>query len=184
MDAFVKRCECCNEPLAETKRGRPHRFCSDRCRQAHRKITPTAEYGLRYRPGRLKPKSALQDSDLSREFEPENPSQKTHLHYERVNEVTFKLTDGEVTNAPSSHGKWAGYRSTKALAWVIKIGADAWLARCENQAYGPSTFIEAKQNAVAMARGAVGNYVVDNSIAHLNGLQALLSNGDGSAANA
>ena len=38
MDAFVKRCEHCNEPVPETKRGRPQRFCSDRCRQAHRKI--------------------------------------------------------------------------------------------------------------------------------------------------
>ena len=29
MDAFVKRCEHCNEPLPENKRGRPQRFCSD-----------------------------------------------------------------------------------------------------------------------------------------------------------
>ena len=38
MDAFVKRCEHCNEPVPETKRGRPQRFCSDAHRQAHRKI--------------------------------------------------------------------------------------------------------------------------------------------------
>ena len=36
MDALVKRCECCNGPVPETKRGRPQRYCSDRCRQAHR----------------------------------------------------------------------------------------------------------------------------------------------------
>ena len=29
MDAFVKRCENCDEPVLETKRGRPQRFCSD-----------------------------------------------------------------------------------------------------------------------------------------------------------
>ena len=29
MDAFVKRCEHCNEPVPETKRGRPQRFCKD-----------------------------------------------------------------------------------------------------------------------------------------------------------
>jgi hypothetical protein len=38
MDAFVKRFEHCKELVPETKRGRPQRFCSDRCRQAHRKI--------------------------------------------------------------------------------------------------------------------------------------------------
>ena len=121
MDAFVKRCEHCKEPVPETKRGRPQRFCSDRCRQAHRKINATAEGGLRYRTGRLKPKVASQDSELSREFEPENLSQKTNLRFERVNEVTFKLTDGELTNVPASHGQWGGYRTTKAVAWVINI---------------------------------------------------------------
>ena len=87
MDAFVKRCEHCKDPVSETKRGRPQRFCSDRCRQAHRKINATAEGGLRYRTGRLKPKVASQDSEVSREFEPENLSQKTNLRFERVNET-------------------------------------------------------------------------------------------------
>ncbi len=69
----------------------------------------------------MKPKTASQDADFLEEFEPENLSQKTKLHFERVNEVTFKLTDGEVTNVPASHGQWGGYRTTKAVAWVIKI---------------------------------------------------------------
>ena len=116
MDAFVKRCEQCKEPVPETKRGRPQRLCSDRCRQAHRKINATAEGGLKYRTGRLKPKRASQDSELSRQSKPENPSQKTHLRFERVNEVTCKLTDGENTNVPASHGQWGGYRTTKAVA--------------------------------------------------------------------
>ena len=81
----------------------------------------------------MKPKAASQDSDFLEEFEPENLSQKTKLHFERVNEVTFKLTDGEVTNVPASHGQWGGYRTTKAVAWVIKIGSDAWLARCRRR---------------------------------------------------
>ena len=134
MDAFVKRCEHCKEPVPETKRGRPQRFCSDRCRQAHRKINATAEGGLRYRTGRLKPKLASQDSELSRQSKPENPSQKTHLRFERVNEVTFKLTDGELTNVPASHGQWGGYRTTKAVAWVINIAPGQWLARCRDEA--------------------------------------------------
>ena len=95
MDAFVKRCEQCNEPLSETSVVARKNSARIRCRQAHRKISATAENGLRYRTGRVKPKVASQDSDFLGEFEPENLSQKTKLHFERVNEVTFKLTDGE-----------------------------------------------------------------------------------------
>ena len=109
MDALVKRCEHCGEPMPEAKRGRPQRFCSDAHRQAQRKINATPRNGLRYRTSRVKPKEASQDSDSLREFKPENLSLKTKFHFERVNEITFKLIDGEVTNVPASHGKWAGY---------------------------------------------------------------------------
>jgi hypothetical protein len=175
MDAFVKRCEHCNEPLPETERGRPRRFCpGDRCRQAYRKIAPTPQYGLRYRKGRLKTKMASQDYELAGEFTPENLSQKTNLHFERVNEVTFKLTDGESTNVPASHGQWGGYRAAKAVASVINIAPGQWLARCRDEASGPSSFNEAKANALAMARGLPGDYFIENPIDHLSGLQALL----------
>src|SRR5262245_9187645 len=179
MDAFVKWCERCKDPIPETKRGRPKRFCSDRCRQAHRKIISTVKNDLRYRPGRLKQKVASQASDLLREFEPENPSRKTNFSFERVNKVTFKFTDGEATNVPASHGQWGGYRTTKAVAWVINIARGQWLARCRNEASGPSSFVEAKSNALAMARGACGDYFIEKAIDHLNGLQASLLDSDG-----
>ena len=180
MDAFVKRCEHCNEPLPETKRGRTRRFCEgDRCRQAHRKMALRPGNELRYRTGRVKPKTAPQGTDFLEKFEPENLSQKTKLRFKRVNEVTFKLTDGEVTNVPASHGKWAGYRTTKAVAWVINIAPGQWLARCRDEASGPSSFNEAKANALAMARGAHGDYFIENPIDHLNGLQARLLDRDG-----
>ena len=179
MDAFLKRCEHCNEPVAETKRGRPARFCKDKCRQAHRKSLATAKNDLRYRTGRSKPKSASQASDLAWDFEPENLSQKSHLRFERVNDVTFKLTDGEATNVPASHGQWGGYRTTKAVAWVINLARGQWLARCRNEVSGPSSFNEAKANALAMARGAPGDYFIENPIDHLNGLQARLFDSDG-----
>ena len=129
----------------------------------------------------MKPKTASQGADFLEKFEPENLSQKTKLHFERVNEVSFKLTDGDVTNVPASHGQWGGYRATKAVAWVIKIGSDAWLARCGDEASGPSSFNEAKANALAMARGACGDYFIENPIDHLNGLQARLLDRDGEA---
>jgi hypothetical protein len=124
---------------------------------------------------------ASQGSELSGEFEPQNLSQKTKLHLERANESTFKLSNGEVTNVPASHGQWGGYRTTKAVAWVINIAPGQWLARCRDEVSGPSSFHEAKANALAMARGACGNYFIENPIDHLNGLQARLLDYDGEA---
>ena len=54
-----------------------------------------------------------------------------------------------------------------------------WLARCHNEASGPSSFNEAKANAFAMARGGAGDYFIENPIDHLNGLQAQLLGSDG-----
>jgi hypothetical protein len=122
----------------------------------------------------VKPKAASQHADLLGEFEPENLSQKTKVRFERVNEVTFKLTDGEVTNVPASHGQWGGYRTTKTVASVINIAPGQWLARCRDEASGPSSFNEAKTNALAMARGACGDYFIENPVEHLNGLKAQL----------
>jgi hypothetical protein len=179
VDAFVKRCEHCNEALFDSQRGRPQKFCSDRCRQAHRKIGSTVGNGLRYRPGRAQPKSSFQVFELKVAFKPEILSPKSSpLHCERVNDSTFKITNGELTNVPASHGQWPGYRTTKAMAWIIKLEAEAWLARCGNQVCGPSSFSEAKANAFAMAKGAIGDYYVRNPISHLNGLQARLLDGD------
>ena len=181
MDALVKRCEHCGEPVPEAKRGRPKRFCSDAHRQANRKINATPGNGLRYRKGRLKPKAASQDSDSADEFKPEKLSLKTKLQFERVNEITFKLTDGEMTNVPASHGQWGGYRTTNAVAWVINILPGQWLARSRDEVSGPSPFNEAKAKALGMARGSCGDYFIEDPIDHLNGLQARLLDRDGDA---
>ena len=123
MDTRAPYCEHCGALLPGKTRGRPQRFCSDAHRQAHRKIASAPEKGPRYRTGRLKPKVASQDSDLAREFEPEKLSEKSLLRFERVNEITFKLTDGELTTVPASHGQWGGYRTTKVVASVINVAS-------------------------------------------------------------
>jgi hypothetical protein len=147
-------CLICGESLTANPLGRPQRFCSHRCRQADRKSLSRARNGLRYRTGRVKPKSASQRIETTVEFKQESLSPKRQpLTCERVNEVTFKITNGELTNVPTSHGQWGGYRTKKALAWVINVGPNSWLARCGNQACGPSTFPQAKADALAMARG-------------------------------
>ena len=67
-----------------------------------------------------------------------------------------------------------GYRTTKAIAWVINVAPNAWLARCGDQTSNPLTLTSAKSAAMAMAKGACGDYVVSSPIAHLNGLTAIL----------
>jgi hypothetical protein len=113
------------------------------------------------------------------EFCPKNPiSEKQAPYFEQVNEITWKLTNGEMTNVPTSHRQWAGYRMTKALAWVINIGwvnsSSGCLARHRDQVCGPMSLAEAKAAAKGMMRGMPGEYTVTDPIGHLNGLAARL----------
>src|SRR5262249_51091034 len=101
MDAVVKHCEHCNQAVSEIKRGRPQRFCSDRCRQAHRKIAPTRENGLRYRTGRPKPKSGLEGIEVAAEFKPENPSPKTDLSLSNVRRSTRSPSRLQMAKSPT-----------------------------------------------------------------------------------
>jgi hypothetical protein len=98
------------------------------------------------------------------------------LTFEQVNEVTWKLTNGEMTNVPACHGFWGGYRVTKAIAWVIDVGTSkpAWIARCKDQCCGPLPLKEAKAAALAMAKGTPGDYRIPRPTHHLNGLAARL----------
>ena len=44
------------------------------------------------------------------------PHTPSRFKFERVNEVTWKLTNGEQTNVPARQGYWGGYRTSKAIA--------------------------------------------------------------------
>ena len=94
-----------------------------------------------------------------------------------MNEVTWKLTDGSMTNVPASHGQWGCYRTPKAIAWVIQVEGK-WLARCKDQTSNPMPLNEAKAAAMAMAKGACGDYTVTNPIAHLNAVAARMSDAE------
>ena len=125
----------------------------------------------------------FQGTDLTRQFRYKSGISKNQpLRCERVNEVTYKITAGEFTNVPASHGQWGGYRTAKAEAWIMCVAPGLWLARCGNRACGPSSFSEAKAKSLAMAKGMDGDYFLQNPIAHLNGLQArLCDSGTGNA---
>src|SRR5262245_38084340 len=98
------------------------------------------------------------------------------LRFERVNEITWKLTNGEMTNVPACHGFWGGCRTSRAIAWVIDVGVNksAWLARYKDQVCGPQSLTQAKAAALAMAKGRAGDYRIKNSTHHLNGIAARL----------
>jgi hypothetical protein len=96
------------------------------------------------------------------------------LTFRRVNEVTWNLTDGKMTEVPGQFGKWAGFRVPRAVAWITNVGKSAWLARFKDQCCGPLPFEDAKVAVLEMAKGGKGDYIVENPIAHLNELQALL----------
>ena len=69
---------------------------------------------------------------------------------------------------PASHGQWGSYDATRALAWINRTAPNAWLARCNNQACGPSSFNKAKARALEMASGAIGDYFVSDPVRELN----------------
>ena len=171
-------CECCDRKLEPTKTGRPKRFCSSRCRTATNRVSlqDGGLSGLRYRTGLGTPKSALQETDPQQEFLSRNSISKNQpLRFERVNEVTWKVTDGEGSNVPARLGFWGGYRTSRAVAWVMNVAPAEWLARYRDQCCGPSSIAQAKGDALRMARGKDGDWVVRNPIAELNELQAILT---------
>jgi len=96
-----------------------------------------------------------------------------HLELEKVNAITWKVVDPKVkTDTPASFGKWAGYRTTKALAWIMDVGHGHWVARCGNEICNPTNLAEAKRQALAMAVGGIGDYQVSNPIKELHDLAA------------
>jgi hypothetical protein len=119
-------------------------------------------------------KADFQATEKPREFRYKNgiPG-KQSLRWEKVNDATIELTAGDLINVPVSHGQWAGYRTTSGRAWVIQI-AHQWLARCRDQASGPTSLNKAKADAMAMAKGAFGDFQIRKLIEHLNGLTARL----------
>jgi hypothetical protein len=62
-------------------------------------------------------RNVFQGTDTQKQFRDKNGN-SGKLSFEQVNEITWKLTNGEMTNVPACHGFWGGYRTTKAIAWV------------------------------------------------------------------
>lgn len=92
----------------------------------------------------------FQGTDLTKQFRYKSGiSGKQPLRCERVNDITFKITDGKMSRVPALKGWWGGYDTPRALAWVINVGINsaAWLARCNDEVSGPLSFTEARETA-------------------------------------
>ena len=107
---------------------------------------------------------------------------KPPLKVERVNDITYKVTDGAIVRTPASHGKWHGFETTKALAHVVNIGwpvgLHRWVAVCGPARY-EGTFSQAKAAALKMARAQMDEavHVTYDRVGWLNGAQADLVGG-------
>jgi hypothetical protein len=98
-----------------------------------------------------------------------------HLDLEQVNACTWKVVDPNIkTDVPAKLGFWAGYRTTRALAWVINLGYGQWIARCGNEVCNPTRLAEAKRQALAMAVGGIGDCQVTDPIKEFQRLSAII----------
>jgi hypothetical protein len=97
-----------------------------------------------------------------------------HLRFERVNEVTVKVTDGRITMTPTPPGRhWAGYKTTRAVAWLAAVGAGRWIVRCRNKTSRPMVLAKARRYASELIKGIRPGIVLDDPIGHLNRISVI-----------
>ena len=168
----MSTCQHCGVEVQSRQRGRPIKFCSDRCRKA-----ASRKGNLRTKKAILKDSTGLQKHlKISKQKQqvacPEIEFlKKEPLRFEQVNEVTWKLTDGTYTDVPASHGQWGGYRTTKAVAWIMEVGSKQWVARCGDMASEPRPLAQAKKAAQRMVTSGLHDYrVTDFGAPDLNNL--------------
>ena len=164
MTAPAFKCERphCPNNVEQSPRGRRRRFCSEKCRKgAARGRVTCPENGLKG----LAADDSFEPSfrtKLSNEIngleEAKNDLQKASLSWERINEVTWRLTDGVTSRTPASSGQWGGYNTRRVLASAIEagwpLGRTAWYACCGDKSFGPTSLSTAKQAARALLTGA------------------------------
>lgn len=156
-------CPVCGRKMerrARNRSGRQQRYCSRAClqsayrgRAALRNGDPLSPIGLAASVTKCK-KFGNEINEL--QTQKTDPG-KASLYWVKVNECTWKLTDGSVSRTPASHGQWAGFNTERALAWVIDtgwvVGRASWYARCGDRSYGPTGCVDAKAVAPALVTG-------------------------------
>ena len=82
------------------------------------------------------------------------------LTFERVNEVTWKLTDGKGSLAWSGD-RSGSYRTSRAVAWLLAVGGGRWVARYRNKSSKPMKLPKAKTYALEMVKGIRPGKIID-----------------------
>jgi hypothetical protein len=154
----------CHKVLEHSSRGRPQIFCSDRCRKAVARSRITWPENAPKAPTADDPREAnsrtKDHSEIKGLQRPKHDLKKSSLSWVRVNEVTWKLTEGKMNRTPASHGKWAGYETERAIAWVSNLGwpfgCNDRYAFCGDKKIGPTDFNSARAAARALANEVQG----------------------------
>ena len=97
------------------------------------------------------------------------------LRFEEINPVTIKLTDGRGSLVPACHGHWAGYQTTRAIAWLMGIGNGRWIVRYRDKASKPMKLPAAKRYALEMVNGVRPGRKITDPISDLNRMQVVLA---------
>jgi hypothetical protein len=103
--------------------------------------------------------------------EPESAlsGQRRELAFEPVNAVTWKLSDGRGSNAWGGN-RGGGYRTTRAVAWLLGIGSGLWVVRYRDKASKPMKLPKAKTYALEMVKGVRPGKVIADQIGRLHRL--------------
>jgi hypothetical protein len=104
----------------------------------------------------------------------EQSGKPRELAFEQINEVTWKVTDGRGSIAWSGD-RSGGYRTNRAVAWLMGVGNGRWIVRYRNRASKPMKLPAAKRYALEMVKGIRPGRVVTDPIGDLNRMQAVLA---------
>lgn len=155
-------CTDCGADLGRQARGRRRQYCSDACRKRAVRGRVACPETAPEAPIADSPSNAHFRTKLSNETNAlrgqKTPLQKAGFYWTKVNNVTWKLTDGRPWRTPASVGQWGGYTTEWPVAWAIDtgwaVGQSEWHAHCGAKSYGPTSFALAREAALSLATGA------------------------------
>jgi hypothetical protein len=146
-------CQQCGANLKVATSGRRRRFCSDACRKALKRGISGQKSPCSYHPlGSEKSSNFLSQNQclaVSGNEELQPPRSFAHfsrqLSFQKLNSVTWKLTDGVQINTGSG-------RNSRALGYVMEVFSGRWMARVGNLGSDLLSFGAARQEAIRFYR--------------------------------
>jgi hypothetical protein len=103
------------------------------------------------------------------------PGRQPAFSWIEGNGTTWKLTDGRGTNAWDGYSaNGAGYRTTRAVAWLMGVGNGMWVVRYRNKSSRPMKLAAAKKYAIEMVKGIRPGVVVEDPVRELNRMAAIV----------